>query len=205
MAYQSVWYDTDLPIDVINLIGIDCKKYDHKAKKSQLSGNKIDTSKRNTCNHWISTDNWVGGLCWHYVSKANRSNFLYDIDNIDAESLQYTIYEEGHYYGWHNDSDITTWVKPTRASSSDINKGSDLATENGERIRKLSFSLQLSDPDSYEGGNLEYIGSDGKLYVAPRTQGALIVFDSRTKHRVREVRKGTRRSIVGWVVGPRWK
>ena len=33
----------------------------------------------------------------------------------------------------------------------------------------------------------------------------MILFDSRTKHRVLKVTKGTRRSIVGWVVGPRWK
>jgi PKHD-type hydroxylase len=32
-----------------------------------------------------------------------------------------------------------------------------------------------------------------------------MLFDSRTPHRVRKVRSGLRKSLVGWVVGPRWK
>ena len=44
-----------------------------------------------------------------------------------------------------------------------------------------------------------------KRYFAPKQKGTLIVFDSRTKHRVRTVKTGLRKSIVGWVVGPRWK
>ena len=70
---------------------------------------------------------------------------------------------------------------------------------------KLSFSLQLSDPDDYEGGNFQLIDESGKLYVAPRKRGTIILFDSRTQHRVLKVKKGRRKSIVGWVVGPRWK
>jgi predicted 2-oxoglutarate/Fe(II)-dependent dioxygenase YbiX len=35
--------------------------------------------------------------------------------------------------------------------------------------------------------------------------GSVILFDSRTKHRVKKIRRGVRKSIVGWVVGPRWR
>ena len=45
----------------------------------------------------------------------------------------------------------------------------------------------------------------GERYFAPKQKGTLIVFDSRTKHRVRTVKSGLRKSLVGWVVGPRWK
>ena len=72
-------------------------------------------------------------------------------------------------------------------------------------IRKLSFSLQLSDPDDYEGGNVEFIDDSDKNFIGPRQRGTIILFDSRTKHRVNKVTKGVRRSIVGWVLGPRWK
>ena len=65
--------------------------------------------------------------------------------------------------------------------------------------------VQLSDPDDYEGGNLQLLGEDGKSYFAPRKKGTVIVFDSRTQHRVLKVTKGLRKSLVGWVVGPRWK
>jgi PKHD-type hydroxylase len=43
----------------------------------------------------------------------------------------------------------------------------------------------------------------GKLYFAPKQRGAIIFFDSRTPHRVRKIKSGMRKSLVGWVVGPR--
>ena len=76
--------------------------------------------------------------------------------------------------------------------------------ENIELVRKLSFSLQLSDPDDYEGGNVQLLAEDGSSYIAPRKRGTIVLFDSRTQHRVLKVTKGTRKSIVGWVVGKRW-
>ena len=52
---------------------------------------------------------------------------------------------------------------------------------------------------------MQLMDGAGKSYIAPRQRGCIILFDSRTPHRVLKVTKGTRRSIVGWVVGPRWK
>jgi predicted 2-oxoglutarate/Fe(II)-dependent dioxygenase YbiX len=63
----------------------------------------------------------------------------------------------------------------------------------------------LSDPDTYEGGNLQILAEDGKSYYAPRQRGTIILFDSRTQHRVKKVTKGVRKSLVGWVCGNRWK
>ena len=70
--------------------------------------------------------------------------------------------------------------------------------------RKLATTVQLSHPDEYEGGNVQLLNDGGKKYIAPRQRGTIVLFDSRTPHRVLKVTKGTRRSIVGWVVGPRW-
>ena len=72
-------------------------------------------------------------------------------------------------------------------------------------IRDRSFTLQLSHPDDYEGGNVQFIDDENRSFMAPRQRGAIILFDSRTRHRVLKVKKGVRRSIVGWVLGPRWK
>jgi len=65
--------------------------------------------------------------------------------------------------------------------------------------------LQLSDEDDYEGGELQFMDDDDQLYTAPKKKGTIIIFDSRVKHRVRKIKNGTRKSLVGWVVGPRWK
>ena len=63
----------------------------------------------------------------------------------------------------------------------------------------------LSDPDEYEGGNLQMMNGERQTYVISRQKGGLVVFDSRTTHRVQKIKKGIRKSIVGWVVGPRWR
>ena len=39
----------------------------------------------------------------------------------------------------------------------------------------------------------------------PKERGQMCIFDTRTKHRVLPVTKGTRHTLVGWAIGPRWK
>ena len=73
-----------------------------------------------------------------------------------------------------------------------------------ERVRKLSFTLQLSSGNDYTGGDVEFKNIDGSSFLAPRNRGCMIVFDSRVGHRVCEITSGTRKSLVGWIVGPRW-
>jgi predicted 2-oxoglutarate/Fe(II)-dependent dioxygenase YbiX len=206
MAFQSYWINTDIPDDIINILEKDISEnFDSEFKVSELTGGIIDRKKRNSKNAWIPTSHWICGFLWHYVTRANRENFLYDVTNIDQESVQYTLYGEGHYYGWHNDSSISCYYKPTNVGSSTEILPTDFVNKNSEFIRKLSFSLQLSDPNDYEGGNLQLIDEEGKTYFAPRKKGTIIIFDSRTQHRVLKVTKGERKSIVGWVVGPRWR
>ena len=65
--------------------------------------------------------------------------------------------------------------------------------------------MQLSDPTDYRGGEVEFLDTGTKRFLAPKQRGTMIVFDSRTRHRVRKIKSGIRKSIVGWVVGPRWK
>tara|TARA_B100000427_G_scaffold327140_1_gene337239 strand:- start:1693 stop:2319 length:627 start_codon:yes stop_codon:yes gene_type:complete len=208
MAYQSLWYFTDLPADVVDIIERDVsEKFDMNMGESRLDGNTVNKDKRNSYNAWIPTSHWVGGFLWHYVQRANRENFLYDLRCIDGESMQYTRYAEGQYYKWHNDSGLMGHYKPvSKGDNKDTDKRhQDFVNENTELVRKLSFSLQLSDPDDYEGGNVQLMAENGESYIAPRQRGCIILFDSRTQHRVLKVTKGTRKSIVGWVVGPRWK
>jgi len=73
-------------------------------------------------------------------------------------------------------------------------------------IRKLSFTIQLSEDDKYKGGDLVlYDGSPIKLPKKLRQQGVLIAFPSFAVHEVKAVTKGTRYSLVGWVGGPNFK
>ena len=113
MAFQSVWYYTDLPEDIVDIIERDLtENFDPQMADSRLHGDALNKEQRNSQNTWIPTHHWVAGFLWHYVQRANRENFLYDLRNIDGESLQYTRYEEGQFYGWHNDAGLATQYKP---------------------------------------------------------------------------------------------
>lgn len=207
MAYQSIWYYSNLPKDIVEIIEKDLtENFDHCMADSRLHGDALNKDKRNSQNTWIPTTHWVGGFVWHYIQRANRENFLYDLHCIDGETIQFTKYSEGQYYGWHNDAGLSGLYKPVSSGNlPSVNLTTDYLNEKTELIRKLSFVVQLSDPDDYEGGNLQLLDENGKSYFAPRKRGTIILFDSRTQHRVLKVTKGVRKSLVGWSVGPRWK
>lgn len=210
MAFQSIWYFSDLPKKVVETIEEDLEKYklEKNLEESRIGGGGRDTDIRNARNTWIPTTHWTAGFLWHYVERANRENFLYDLMCIDGESMQYTIYGEGEHYTWHTDADLAGSYKPQAIGNSPGFPQplvDDFIMKNNEYIRKLSFSIQLSDPDDYEGGQFQLLDENNRSYIAPRERGTIILFDSRTKHRVRRVTKGVRKSIVGWVVGPRWR
>ena len=207
-AFQSIWYFTGLPDEVVKIVERELvEDFDKDIKSSPVNllvGEGFDKV-RNAKHSWVASSHWMGGFLWHYIERANRENFLYDLKGLDSEHIQYTVYDEGEYYDWHNDGGLTTLYKPQFIGNSTDGVGDDFVNQNKELVRKLSFSLQLSNPEDYEGGELELVNETGESYVAPKTQGCLVLFDSRTRHRVRTVTKGTRKSLVGWVLGPRWK
>jgi len=69
--------------------------------------------------------------------------------------------------------------------------------------RKLSISVQLSDENSYEGGDLEL--DYGKAVKMPRKQGTVIAFPSFAVHEITPVTAGERCSLVAWIAGPEFK
>ena len=102
--------------------------------------------------------------------------------------MQYTQYDVGQFYSWYNDAGIAGAYKPLTVGNRSDGLAQDFVNENIELVRKLSFVLQLSDPDDYEGGNLQLLDEGGATYFAPRKRGTVILFDSRTQHRVLPVK-----------------
>ena len=82
---------------------------------------------------------WLGGFMWHYIERANRENFLYDLHCIDGESMQYTQYGPGQFYGWHNDSGLACHYKPASVGNRMEGRAQDFVNENTELVRKLSL------------------------------------------------------------------
>ena len=159
-------------------------------RKGKTDGDKIgvhDLSVRDSEVSFFITDNPRNVPLFSKITEiivnANLNFFNYDI--YDLEALQFTTYSAGYngFYSKHVD---------THAVSSATN------------VRKLSFSLQLSNPDSYEGGDL-LLWAENEPIVAPKNRGDLIIFPSYVMHEVTPVTRGLRSSLVGWVTGPAWK
>ena len=79
-----------------------------------------------------------------------------------------------------------------------MNYGShvDDALMNGMRT-DVSFTLFLSDPDSYDGGGLVIETTAGEE-VVKLPAGHMVAYPSTTLHRVEEVTRGERLAAVGW-------
>jgi PKHD-type hydroxylase len=67
--------------------------------------------------------------------------------------------------------------------------------------RKLSFSIMLND--DYEEG--EFFMNLGEKFNVPLKKGDMLIFPSFILHGVNPVKTGTRKSLVGWVTGPKFK
>ena len=131
---------------------------------------------------WLPTDDpeydWIYATLAPLIQKVNAEHFNFDLTHIMP--LQFTRYDaetNGHY-----------------------NAHLDL----GKQVpnRKLSFSLQLSDPFHHEGGTLQFPINRTAPEQAPKARGKIIFFPSYMLHEVTPVTQGTRYSLVGWVAGP---
>lgn len=202
MAFQSIWYNTNMPPELVDLVMREIKPLEEALEPSKLYGGGYNEEKRKSKNAWVTCNSWVGGFCMSYIERANRENFHYDIDGFDGEHIQFTSYGPGDYYGWHCDGNLSGLFQPGNTHESRPNDFVMLASE---KCRKLSFVLQLSDPEEYEGGEFQLMDDAGRCYFAPKSRGTVIIFDSRAQHRAKRVLSGTRKSLVGWIVGPRWK
>ena len=192
MASTCCWYETRIPEPLMKNIIEDLDSVNENIFiKSEVNPNKpnLQNNIRKSQHCWIPSSYWIGGFLWHYIMNANKDNFLYDISHIEQDMIQYTQYNKGDFYGWHTDMDIC-----------DINEPDQL-------VRKLSFTLQLTNHDEYTGGDLEFADFDDSTqrFTVPKSRGTVIVFDSRTPHRVLPIKSGVRKSLVGWVVGKRWR
>jgi len=158
--------------------------------------------KRNSDIVWMN-DRWIYKEIQPYIHEANRAagwNFEWDW----SESCQFTKYGVGQYYGWHCDS----WEKPYQRKQNDDGT---YPIDHG-KIRKLSMTISLSEPDEYDGGNLEFDFRNQvdwernkkkaiKSCDEIRPRGSIIVFPSFVWHRVAPVTRGTRYSLVVWSLG----
>ena len=62
MAYQSVWFYSDIPEEVVDIIERDLtEKYQDEMSDSKLHGDALNKNKRNSLNAWVPI---LTGLYW---------------------------------------------------------------------------------------------------------------------------------------------
>lgn len=121
---------------------------------------------------------WVFNRVRDLAKTFNAQFWNFDLKFL--ECLQFTIYNsQGDFYTRHVDMRYQAL-----------------------EVRKLSMSIQLSDPDSYQGGDLRLFRVGDQYDAAPRQRGTVVAFPSYMAHEVTPVTHGTRYSLVSWVVGP---
>jgi predicted 2-oxoglutarate/Fe(II)-dependent dioxygenase YbiX len=125
--------------------------------------------------------NWIYERLWAAAQECNRLFFCVDLAGVEA-NIQLARYDstDRGFYDWHTDF---AGLRP---------------------LRKISISIQLSRPEDYEGGDLELLYSNQPQRL-DRARGAFIAFPSFMLHRVTPVTRGTRWSLVAWILGARWR
>jgi PKHD-type hydroxylase len=144
---------------------------------------KLNLQTRDSQIAWLYS---LHGIDWAFermtsiVCELNERYFGFDLFGA-LEGFQFTKYEApSGKYGKHVDCAFNT------------------------PIRKISFTLQLSDPKDYEGGDLcLHLGSEPEKMKKER--GDVVIFPSYILHEVTPVTKGTRYSLVSWITGKPFK
>ena len=136
--------------------GMSLKKETAAVGMGQKPGGGYDPEKRITTISWIPFKEMPA--MYKDIEKtmlqANNNHFGFEGMRL-TEIAQFTHYRTGGFYDWHMDNDILGKHQPP--------------------VRKMSMTLLLSDPSTFEGGELEFM-SKGK--TANLKQGQAIFFAS---------------------------
>jgi PKHD-type hydroxylase len=129
---------------------------------------------------WMeSTDasRWIYERIAAAVREAN-AGYRFELRGM-LDPLQFTRYDAQTHdeIGWHVD-----------------------CGEGPNTTRKLSLTVQLSPPDAYAGGDLEFLAMPGSSFM--RHMGAAILFPALLAHRVTPILSGSRCSLVAFFNGP---
>ena len=129
---------------------------------------------------WLD-EPWIRALLWPFVERANERAFQVALDGrCEMQMTEYSA-RDGDHYGWHHD---VQWHGQSGVD------------------RKLSVTVQLSDPEGYAGGELEF--EELETNADFRSKGTVLMFPSYLRHRIRPVTAGSRKALVAWFSGPRW-
>lgn len=182
---NSYYYQTGFNSDELKTIDEGIKNL--KLQKAATAGGGKDDI-RSSQIRWIPQNEewwWLYNKLSNMITTANNELWKFELHSM-PEQIQFTEYyatENGHYT-WHQD------IGPGILSK-----------------RKISITVQLSNPSEYEGGDLEMWsgGHQSSVTTAYKGAGSVFIFPSYMMHRVTPVTKGVRKSFVLWVGGSHYR
>lgn len=171
-------------IDVISL------RSPSDAKIGTNDGVQSDTSFRRSKIRFVNRGDaeldYMFDELWRLAIRANQDWFDVHISKLDYFQIaEYESANAGEYKTHH-----------------------DIFYMNGDPYyhRKLSCVVQLSDPATYEGGDLCFEHVDAYPDAQEmRQQGTAIFFPSFVRHAALPVTAGNRFSLAAWFDGPKWR
>ena len=138
--------------------------------------------------------------------RDSKISWLYPIDNMDwvfrrVTDITLNLNErffKFNLFGLNEGFQFTNYEAPSGKYGKHVDRSINIP------VRKLSISIQLTNPEEYEGGEL-YLYDADKGTAMDKEQGTLILFPSYVLHEVMPVTKGERNSLVTWVTGKQFK
>lgn len=150
--------------------------------------NKNDEYRRSQIRFIQKTDpnfKWLFDEMWKMAIEVNDNWFGFNISKLDYIQLaEYDDSYQGEYKAHHD----VFWM-------------------NNDPVyhRKLTAVVQLTNPNEYEGGNLELLNlSQYPNAQEVREQGTVFFFPSFLTHQATSVTRGTRYSLACWFDGKKW-
>ena len=176
------WFENGFTTQEVDTIVNGSLEYEFQKAVIMDEGNTDKFRKSNI--KWLPFDSkweWVIDKIMSQVTEANNAIWNFELKSI-IDNIQYTEYEgNGGHYDWHLD------IGPGSISH-----------------RKISITIQLSDPEEYVGGDLQ-IMTGSEHTTVPRGKGTVVIFPSFLLHRVVPLTSGNRKSLVLWVGGDHYK
>ena len=118
----------------------DGRQGDAGRRSGAPDGQRLDEDVRRTDVGFWDETHWINGLLAHYASLANRETWNLDISLMAG--VQYAIYTEQSFFQWHTDELAQPYGPLAPARWIGLN-------------RKLSVIVNLTDPQAYEGGDVQ--------------------------------------------------
>jgi PKHD-type hydroxylase len=154
-------------------------------------GESVNSSNRKSKIKFFTPDgnnNWIFDRLSSTIDSINSQYYGLDLNGFDA--IQFTEYgAEGEKYDWHMD----TILGPSRGP-------------NFVQTRKLSLTIPINDPSEWTGGEFQLqTGNPEDPIIVEQKRGTAIIFPSFLIHRITPIISGVRKSLVIWLVGPKFK